>query len=119
MQVLWNSLTAAMGAIMGLAPHVLHHVGFLVGAAAVTGVAGNLLFGVLGLALSVPFLLKLRRRFGNWQAPGIALGLFIVMFSLSAFVIGPAISGGTQPVTPTPTPTPTPTGEHEQHEQHN
>jgi hypothetical protein len=49
--------------------------------------------GVLGLVASVPFLLRLRRRFGTWLAPAIGLLVFAAMFSLSAFVIGPAISG--------------------------
>jgi hypothetical protein len=42
----------------------------------------------------VPFLLRLRRRFGTWWASAIGLVAFAVMFSVSAFVIGPAISGG-------------------------
>jgi hypothetical protein len=50
---------------------------------------------MLGLALSVPVLLRLRRRFGSWWAPVIGLAVFAVMFSVSAFVIGPAINGGT------------------------
>jgi predicted PurR-regulated permease PerM len=47
----------------------------------------------VGLAASVPLLLRLRRRFDSWWAPAIGLSLFAVMFALSAFVIGPAISG--------------------------
>jgi hypothetical protein len=42
----------------------------------------------------VPLLLRLRRRFGSWWAPAIGLAVFAVMFSVSAFVIGPAINGG-------------------------
>lgn len=112
LRVIWNGISAAIGAVMGLLPHVLHHVGFLVGTLALTGVAGNLAFGAAGLALSVPFLLRLRRRFGTWRAPALALGLFAAMFSLSAFVIGPAISGDDAPVT---TPDPAPTQEHDVH----
>lgn len=52
-----------------------------------------MLFGVLGFALTVPMLLRLRRRFGSWLAPGIALTLFIVMFTVSTVWIGPAIRG--------------------------
>jgi hypothetical protein len=90
----WNALVGAIGVVVGLAPHVLHHVGFLVGTALVTGAGGTALFGVLGLAASIPLLLRLRRRFGSWWAPAIGLAVFTVMFLASAFVIGPAISGG-------------------------
>jgi hypothetical protein len=38
-------------------------------------------------------LLRLRRRFGSWLAPGIALVLFILMFTISTVWIGPAIRG--------------------------
>ena len=90
---LWSGLTAAVGAVMGLVPHVLHHVSFFAGAALVTGVGGNLAFGALGLLFSVPLLRRLYRRFRTWKAPAVALVVFATMFSLSAFVIGPAISG--------------------------
>ena len=100
---LWNAVTAAVGAVMGLLPHLLHHISFLAGAALVTGVGGNLLFGALGLLLSVPLLRRLYRRFGTWKAPAVAVAVFAVMFSLSAFVIGPAISD----TDPEPVPGPT------------
>jgi hypothetical protein len=93
-------VSAAFGALMGLVPHVLHHVGIIAGAALMSGVGGNLLFGVLGLVLSVPLLRRLYRRFHTWKAPVIALAIFALMYALSAFVIGPAISGDT----PTPVP---------------
>ncbi|MFC7483287.1 hypothetical protein ACFQX7_29330 [Luedemannella flava] len=87
--------------VMGLAPHVLHHIGPLAGAALIAGAGGTALFGVLGLLASVPFLLRLRRRFANWWAPAIALAVFAAMFSLSTFVIGPVISGdGDSPTRP-------------------
>lgn len=89
----WSALVGAIGAMVGIAPHVLHHVGFLAGAGIVAGARGTALFGVLGLVASVPFLLRLHRRFGTWWAPVIALAVFTVMFSISSFVIGPAISG--------------------------
>lgn len=85
-------LTGILGGIAGVAPHVLHHIGPLVGTALVAGMGGTILFGVLGLAASVPMLLSLRRRFKNWWAPGIALGFFVLMFLLSSLVIGPLIS---------------------------
>lgn len=78
-----SGLVAAWGGLTGLAPHVLHHVGPVAGAAVVTGTGGTALFGLLGVVLSVPFLLRLRRRFGTWKAPAIALAVFVVMFSIS------------------------------------
>lgn len=97
---LWNAVTAAVGAVMGLLPHLLHHVSIFAGAALITGVGGNLLFGALGLLLSLPLLRRLYRRFRTWKAPAVAIAVFAVMFSLSAFVIGPAISD----TDPEPTP---------------
>ena len=91
----WNALTGAVGAVSGLAPHVLHHIGLLAGSALIAGAGGTALFGILGLALSVPMLLRLRRRFASWWAPAIGLAVFAVMFSISAFIIGPAINSGT------------------------
>jgi hypothetical protein len=88
----WSAVTAVVGGIMGLLPHLLHHVGLLGGAVLVTGATGNVLFAVLGLVFSLPLLRRLYRRFGSWKAPALALGVFALMFSLSAFVIGPAIS---------------------------
>ncbi|MEO6714999.1 MAG: hypothetical protein ABIM89_16450 [Mycobacteriales bacterium] len=89
----WQSLTGMVGAVVGLAPHVLHHVGLLAGTALVAGSGGTALFAVLGFLASVPMLVRLRRRFGSWRAPAIAFTGFVLMFSLSAFVIGPRISG--------------------------
>ena len=89
----WNAAAGIVGVVVGLAPHVLHHVGVLAGTALVAGSGGTALFGALGLVLSVPMLLRLRRRFGNWTAPAIGLTVFTAMFALSAWVIGPAISG--------------------------
>jgi hypothetical protein len=90
----WSAVVGAVGVVMGIAPHVLHHIGLLAGTALVAGTGGTLVFAVIGLVASVPMLLRLRRRFASWWAPAIGLGVFVVMFSVSAFVIGPAISGG-------------------------
>lgn len=86
-------MTGVLGTVSGLAPHVLHHVGPIVGAALVAGAGGTVLFGALGFLLSVPFLLQLRRRSGSWRRPVAALLVFAVMFTLSTTVIGPAIRG--------------------------
>lgn len=111
---IWNAVTAVIATVMGLAPHVLHHIGVFAGAAFVVGVGGNLIFGAVGLLLSIPLLRRLHRRFGTWKAPALAVAVFAVMFSISAFVIGPAISSPDPVETPTPARTPTP-AEHSAH----
>lgn len=102
----WNAVTAVIATVMGLLPHLLHHAGLLVGVALVSGAAGNLLFGVMGLVFSLPLLRRLYRRFGTWKAPAAALAVFATMFSLSAFVIGPAISDNEPGPSPVQTPGP-------------
>ena len=89
----WLAVSSAFAALLGLAPHVLHHAGPLAGAALFAGLGGSLLFGALGFALAIPFLLRLRRRFGGWRVPAAALVLFATAFSISTFVVGPAITG--------------------------
>ncbi|MDP3966758.1 MAG: hypothetical protein Q8Q02_00640, partial [Nocardioides sp.] len=49
----WSAVTAFVGGVMGLLPHLLHHVGLLGGAVLVTGATGNVLFAVLGLLFSL------------------------------------------------------------------
>lgn len=113
-RLLWNAVTGVVGAILGIAPHVLHHVGLLAGTAVLAGAGGTALFGLVGLIASIPMLLRLRRRFGTWRAPAIALGVFTAMFALSAFVIGPAI-GGSSTSTSTSTGQPSPAVDHASH----
>ena len=86
-------ISSAVAAVLGVLPHVLHHAGPLAGAALLAGTGGALLFGAIGLVAAIPFLLRVHRRCGNWRVPGALLVLFAVMFSISTFVIGPAISG--------------------------
>jgi len=93
----WSAALAVWGGFVGLLPHVLHHVGPLAGAALLAGAGGTILFAAIGFVAAIPFLLRVRRRFGTWRAPAIALAIFAAMFSLSSFVIGPAISGGDDP----------------------
>jgi len=90
----WSAALAAWGAFVGVLPHVLHHVGPLAGAAVLAGAVGTVLFAVIALAASIPFLLRIYRRFGTWIAPATALAVMAAAFSLSSFVIGPAISDG-------------------------
>ena len=87
-------VSSVVAAVLGIAPHVLHHVGPLAGAALLAGTGGTLLFGAIGLIASIPFLRRVHRRSGNWRVPGALLVLFAVIFSISSFVVGPAISGG-------------------------
>ena len=89
----WSAALAVWGGFIGLLPHVLHHVGPLAGAALLAGATGRALFAAIGFVAAIPFLRRLHRRFQTWRAPAIALAVFAVMFSLSSFVIGPAISG--------------------------
>lgn len=93
----WSAVLAVWGGFIGLLPHVLHHVGPLAGAALLAGAGGTALFAGIGFVAAIPFLLRVRRRFGTWRAPAIALAIFAAMFSLSSFVIGPAITGGDEP----------------------
>ncbi|MEU7773550.1 hypothetical protein AB0C44_19710 [Micromonospora taraxaci] len=109
------SVGAVVGATMGLAPHLLHHLGLFAGAALLAGATGTVLFGVLGVAAMTPMVLRLRRRFGTWWAPGVALLLFAAMFATSSLVIGPALRG-TGSDTPRPDPAHSaPAGKHTRH----
>jgi hypothetical protein len=98
-------VSSAVAAVLGVLPHVLHHVGPLAGAALLAGTAGTLLFGAIGLIAAIPFLLRVHRRCGNWRVPAALLATFAAMFSISAFVIGPVITGSDS-TSSTSTPTP-------------
>ena len=112
---IWDAVVAVIGAVMGLVPHVLHHIGLIAGAAFVTGATGNVLFFALGLAFSIPLLRRLYRKFHSWRAPAIAVAVFAAMFSLSAFVIGPAITDDSSPAKAPTAPSQTPTESHSKH----
>lgn len=86
-------VSSAIAVVLGVAPHVLHHAGPIAGAALIAGTTGTLLFGVIGLIASVPFLLRVHRRSGGWGVPAGLLALFAAGFAASAFLIGPAIAG--------------------------
>lgn len=110
-----DTIGAVIGAVMGLVPHVLHHIGLIAGAALITGAAGNVLFFALGLLFSIPLLRRIHRKFHTWRAPAIAIAIFAAIFSLSAFVIGPAITGDSSPTNAPTAPSQTPTENHSQH----
>lgn len=88
------ALLAAWGVVIGAAPHVLHHIGPLAGAAFLAGAGGKLVFGAVGLVLSIPFLRKLYRRFQTLAAPVVAIGAFIGIFAVSTLVVSPLVTGG-------------------------
>lgn len=109
----WRTVSAIVGTLLGLLPHLLHHAGLIFGAVLVTGTGGNVLFGALGLLFSMPLLRRLYTRFNTWRAPALALVVLVAMFSLSAFVIGPAVSGDVPAETP-----PAQTPDHSGHDGH-
>lgn len=113
---LGSVVSGLVAAISGIAPHVLHHVGPLAGTALLAGTWGTILFGIAGFALSIPMLLRLRRRFGTWLAPTVASAIFLVVYLFSSLVVGPAITGGSA-IGPdaTPASTPLPSGHEEHH----
>lgn len=106
-------LSGAIAGISGIAPHVLHHVGPLAGTALLAGVGGTVLFGLAGFALSIPMLLRLRRRSGTWAAPAVATAMFTGVYLVSALVVGPAVTADTLAVE-APASTSMPSG-HEDH----
>ena len=110
-----SSMSGLIAAISGIAPHVLHHVGPLAGTAILVGAGGTILFGVVGFALSIPMLLRLRSRFGTWLAPAVAGAIFLLVYLFSSLVVGPAITG-VSVIEPSSAPasTPLPSG-HEDH----
>lgn len=87
------AVLAIWGVVIGAAPHVLHHVGPLAGAALLAGAGGKLLFGMLGLVLSIPFLLRLYRRFHTLLAPALATLAFAAIFAVSTLVVSPLLTG--------------------------
>lgn len=99
--------------LLGAAPHVLHHVGPLAGAAVLAGATGKLIFGIVGFVAMIPLFRKLHRKSGGWQVPTLALAAMSVIFLFSTFVIGPALTGNDddsiQPI---------PQGGREAHESH-
>lgn len=112
----WASVRAAIGALLGLVPHVMHHIGILAGAALLSGVLGNSLLYAVGLLLSLPLLNRLRKRFGTWKAPAIGVAVFTAMFLLSALVVGPAINRSSTPPAPqTPLTTASTAADHATH----
>lgn len=111
-----SALSGVLAAVSGIAPHVLHHVGPLAGTALLAGAGGTVLFGVAGFALSVPMLMRLRRRFGSWLAPAVASGIFVAVYLVSSLVVGPAITGSSATdADPAPASTPLPSDHAEHH----
>ncbi|RIK15805.1 MAG: hypothetical protein DCC50_06940 [Acidobacteria bacterium] len=65
----------------------------MAGAAVLTGAFGNWVLYLVGLVLSIPMLRRLRTRLRSWWAPAVGVTIFTGLFTLSAFIVGPAISG--------------------------
>ena len=105
-------LSAAWGAVSGIAPHVLHHVGPLAGAAILAGTGGQVIFFLLGLALAIPMLVRLHRRFRTWIAPAIAVAIFAMTYTLSSIFIGPLITGTNDSTADSPPPATATTDQH-------
>lgn len=99
---LWGGVVAAWAVVTGVAPHVLHHVGPLAGAALLAGFGGKTLFFALGLLLSVPMLRRLYRRFGTLVAPAVAVVAFAAVFIFSSLVIAPRLTGSEKSPSPAP-----------------
>ena len=99
---LWGAVVAGWAVVTGVAPHVLHHVGPLAGAALLAGFGGKAIFFALGLVLSVPLLRRLYRHFGTLVAPALAVVSFAAVFALSSLVIAPRLTGSdnSPPATP-------------------
>jgi hypothetical protein len=93
------TVAGVAGAILGLLPHLLHHVGWFAGTALIAGAGGTVLFAVVGLVLMVPMLLRLHRRF-RWWGPSVALAGYALMFTLSTTLIGPALRSSVQEPAP-------------------
>jgi hypothetical protein len=92
----WGGIVAAWAVVTGVAPHVLHHVGPLAGAALLAGAGGKAIFFAIGLLLSVPMLRRLYRRFGTLVAPAVAIAVFAAVFIFSSLVIAPKLTGSQQ-----------------------
>ena len=99
---LWGAVVAGWAVVTGVAPHVLHHVGPLAGAALLAGFGGKALFFALGLVLSVPMLRRLYRRFGTLVAPALAVVVFAAVFTFSSLVIAPRLMGSEKSPAPVP-----------------
>jgi hypothetical protein len=99
---LWGAVVAGWAVVTGVAPHVLHHVGPLAGAALLAGFGGKAIFFALGLVLSLPMLRRLYRRFGSLVAPAVAVVAFAAVFTFSSLVIAPRLTGAddSPPATP-------------------
>lgn len=74
--------SAATGTAAAFLPHVLHHAGLIAGAAVLSGVAGGVVFALVGLVAIVPLALHRRRRTGTWRAPIAAVAVFVLMFAV-------------------------------------
>src|SRR5512133_1180802 len=89
---LWGAVVAGWAVVAGVAPHVLHHVGPLAGAALLAVFGVKAIFFALGLVLSLPMLRSLYRRFGTLVAPAVAVVAFAAVFTFSSMGITPQLT---------------------------
>jgi len=75
-------IPSAAGTAAAFLPHVLHHAGLIAGAAFLSGLAGGVVFAMLGLVAVIPIALRLHRRTGSWRASSVAVAAFAVMFTV-------------------------------------
>ncbi len=95
-----GGILATWAVVTGIAPHVLHHVGPLAGAALLAGFGGKAIFFSLGLVLLVSMLRRLYRRFDTLLAPALAVVAFGAVFAFSSLVIAPLLTGSETPRAP-------------------
>jgi len=88
----WSAMVTLWAVITGAAPHVLHHIAPIAGAALIGGVIGTTVFGVLAFLLTIPLLLRVRARTQSWRLPSMLVGLFAVMWLVSSLLF--ASQGG-------------------------
>ncbi len=112
---LWGAVAAAWAVVTGVAPHVLHHVGPLAGAALLAGFGGKALFFALGLVLSLPMLRRLYRRFGTLVAPALAVVAFAAVFTFSSLVVAAWLTGSEKAAPPPGIEQPTAPSGHSSH----
>jgi hypothetical protein len=86
-------LSAVAAAVLGAAPHVLHHAGPLAGAALLGGATGSLAFGALGVVAAIPILRRVRRRTGSSRLPVALLAAFAFVFAASTALTRSVLSG--------------------------
>jgi len=90
----------------------LHHIGLIAGTALVAGTTGSVLLGLAGIGLIAGTALVAGTT-GSVLLGLAGLAVFAVIFSVSAFVIGPAINSDNAPNPSNDPPSPSPSAGHD------